>query len=129
MTTDDIAFRLAPRLNAMGRLGSATRAVHLLTTDNETEASLIAAQMDSLNAQRQAIENRIISEIKQRIEKMGDLEGRRTIVLFGPRWHRGVVGIVASRIVEEYWRPTLILNLEDCRRYCLPAQYVPEVNA
>jgi len=112
MTTDDIAFRLAPRLNAMGRLGSATRAVHLLTTDNETEASLVAAQMDTLNAQRQAIEHRIISESRQRIEKMGDLEGRRTIVLFDPRWHRGVVGIVASKIVEEYWRPTLILNLE-----------------
>ena len=112
MTTDDIAFRLAPRLNAMGRLGSATRAVHLLTTDNETEASLIATQMDALNAQRQAIESRIISESKQGIEKMGDLEGRRTIVLFDPRWHRGVVGIVASKIVEEYCRPTLILNLE-----------------
>jgi len=112
MTTDDIAFRLAPRLNAMGRLGSATRAVHLLTTDNETEASLIATQMDALNAQRQAIESRIISESKQGIEKMGDLGGRRTIVLFDPRWHRGVVGIVASKIVEEYCRPTLILNLE-----------------
>lgn len=112
MPTDDIAFKLAPRLNAMGRLGSATRAVHLLTTDNETEASLIATQMDSLNAQRQAIGNRIISESREMIEKMGDLEGRRTIVLFDARWHRGVVGIVASKIVEEYCRPTLILTLE-----------------
>ncbi len=112
VSTDDIAFRLAPRLNAMGRLGSATRAVHLLTTDNETEASLIATQMDSLNAQRQAIENRIISESREKIEKMGDLEARRTIVLFDPRWHRGVVGIVASRIVEEYGRPALILKVE-----------------
>jgi len=112
ISTDDIAFRLAPRLNAMGRLGSATRAVHLLTTDNEMEASLIATQMDSLNAQRQAIESRIISESKERIEKMEDLEGRRTIVLFDPRWHRGVVGIVASRIVEEYCRPALILKVE-----------------
>jgi len=110
MATGDVAFKLAPRLNAIGRLGSATRAVHLLTTDNETEASLIATQMDSLNAQRQAIENRIVSEARERIEKMGDLEGRRTIVLFDPKWHRGVVGIVASKIVEEYCRPTLILE-------------------
>jgi single-stranded-DNA-specific exonuclease len=112
MTTDDIAFKLAPRINAMGRLGSATRAVHLLTTDNETEASLVATQMDSLNAQRQAIESRIITETREKIEKMGDLEARRTIVLFDSRWHRGVVGIVASKIVEEYCRPTLILNVE-----------------
>jgi single-stranded-DNA-specific exonuclease len=112
MTTDDIAFRLAPRLNAMGRLESATRAVHLLTTDNEKEASLIATQMDSLNAQRQAIENRIVSESKERINRLEDLEERRTIVLFDPRWHRGVVGIVASKIVEEYYRPTLILKVE-----------------
>ncbi|UCH00711.1 MAG: single-stranded-DNA-specific exonuclease RecJ [Deltaproteobacteria bacterium] len=112
ITTDDIAFRLAPRLNAMGRLGSATRAVHLLTTDSETEASLIADQMDSLNTQRQVIENRIVSEIRERIDRMEDLEGRRTIVLFDPKWHRGVVGIVASKIVEEYYRPALILKDE-----------------
>jgi len=112
IATDDISFKLAPRLNAMGRLGSTTRSVHLLTTDNETEASLIADQMDSLNAQRQVIENRIVSESRERIERMEDIEGRRTIVLFDPRWHRGVVGIVASKIVEEYYRPTLILALE-----------------
>ena len=112
IATDDISFRLAPRLNAMGRLGSATRAVHLLTTDNEREASLIANQMDSVNAQRQVIENRIVSESRGRIERMEDLDARRTIVLFDRGWHRGVVGIVASKIVEEFYRPTLILTLE-----------------
>jgi single-stranded-DNA-specific exonuclease len=112
IATDDISFRLAPRLNAMGRLGSATRAVHLLTTDNEREASLIVNQMDSVNAQRQVIENRIVSESRGRIERMEDLDARRTIVLFDPGWHRGVVGIVASKIVEEFYRPTLILALE-----------------
>jgi single-stranded-DNA-specific exonuclease len=112
IAADGISFKLAPRLNAMGRLGSATRAVHLLTTDNEREASLIANQMDSLNAQRQAIENRIVSETRERIERMEDLDARRTIVVFDAGWHRGVVGIVASKIVEEYYRPTLILALE-----------------
>jgi single-stranded-DNA-specific exonuclease len=112
VAADDISFKLAPRLNAMGRLGSATRAVHLLTTDNEREASLIANQMDSLNAERQAIENRIVSETRERIERMEDLYARRTIVLFDAGWHRGVVGIVASKIVEEYYRPTVILARE-----------------
>ena len=112
ITAEDIAFKLAPRLNAMGRLGSATGAVQLLTTDNEKEASSIATQMDSLNSQRQVIENRIVSQSRERIESMEDLEGRRTIVLFDPGWHQGVVGIVASKIVEEYYRPTLILTVE-----------------
>ncbi len=112
ITTHDIAFKLAPRLNAMGRLESATGAVHLLTTDNEKEASLIATQMDSLNSQRQVIENRIVSQSRERIDKIKDLEGRRTIVLFDAGWHRGVVGIVASKILEEYYRLTLILTVE-----------------
>lgn len=110
VSTHDIAFKLAPRLNAMGRLGSAIKAVHLLTTDDEAKASSIATQIDSLNVQRQKIQNSIISECRQRIDSMGELEGRHTIVLSDPRWHRGVVGIVASKISEEYYRPTLILS-------------------
>jgi single-stranded-DNA-specific exonuclease len=109
-TTYDIAFKLAPRLNAMGRLGSVTRAVQLLTTDNEKEAAEIAAHMDSLNTQRQAIENRILSEVRERIRRSDDLERQRTIVLSDPSWHRGIVGIVASKIVEEHYCPTLILE-------------------
>lgn len=112
LTTDDVAFRLAPRLNALGRLGSATSAVRMLTTGSELEAESIAKRMNSLNSQRQAIENRIVSESREKIEKMEDLDERRTLVLFDPKWHRGVVGIVASKIVEEYYRPTLILTLE-----------------
>jgi single-stranded-DNA-specific exonuclease len=112
ITADDIAFKLAPRLNAMGRLGSATRAVHLLTTDDEAEGSSIATQMDALNAQRQKIQNGIVSECRQKIHKMEDLERHRTIVLSHPQWHRGVIGIVASKIVDEYYRPTLLFTDE-----------------
>ena len=112
ITTHDIAFKLAPRLNAMGRLGPATRAVHLLTTDDEVEASSIANQMDSLNAQRQEIQNGIVLECRGKIDEMKDLERHRTIVLSNPQWHRGVVGIVASKIVDEYYRPTLIFTDE-----------------
>ena len=112
ITTHDIAFKLAPRLNAMGRLGPATRAVHLLTTDDEAEAFSIATQMDSLNTKRQKIQNGIVSECRERIDKIDNIERRRTIVLSDSQWHRGVIGIVASKIVDEYYRPTLILNTE-----------------
>jgi single-stranded-DNA-specific exonuclease len=112
LTTEDIAFRLAPRLNALGRLESAASAVRMLTTGSESEAESIAKRMDFLNAQRQAIENKIALESREKIEQMGDLDMRRTLVLSDPQWHRGVVGIVASKIVEQYYRPTLILAAE-----------------
>jgi len=112
ITTYDIAFKVAPRLNAMGRLGPATQAVHLLTTDDEAEASSIATQMDTLNGQRQKIQTRIVLECREKIDKMEDLERHRTIVLSHPQWHRGVIGIVASKIVDGYYRPTLLFTEE-----------------
>jgi len=112
ITTDDIAFRLAPRLNALGRLGPAGSAVKMLTTGSAAEAESIAKRMDYLNAQRQALENRITLESFERIGGMKDLDARKTFVLFDRKWHRGVVGIVASKIVEQYYRPTLILAAE-----------------
>jgi len=112
ITAYDISFRLAPRLNAMGRLGSAREAVRLLTTDNEAEAVRIAERMDSLNTQRQAIENRILSQAREMINRTVGFEKQQTIVLCDPSWHRGVVGIVASKILEEHYRPTLILETD-----------------
>jgi single-stranded-DNA-specific exonuclease len=112
LTTDDIAFRLAPRLNALGRLESASSAVRMLTTARESEAESIAKRMNFLNSKRQALESRITSESRERIERMNDLDTRRTLVLFDPKWHRGVVGIVASKILEQYYRPTVILAAE-----------------
>jgi single-stranded-DNA-specific exonuclease len=112
ITTYDISFRLAPRLNAMGRLGPAGEAVRLLTTDNESEAVRIAERMDSLNTQRQAIENRILSQAREMINRTAEFEKHQTIVLCDPSWHRGIVGIVASKILEEHYRPTLILEAD-----------------
>jgi single-stranded-DNA-specific exonuclease len=111
-TTYDISFRLAPRLNAMGRLGSAREAVRLLTTDNEPEAARIAERMDSLNTQRQAIESRILSQAREMIDRTVGFEKHQTIVLCDPSWHRGIVGIVASKVLEEHYRPTLILEAD-----------------
>jgi len=112
LTTHDVAFKIAPRINAAGRLGSASSAVHLFLTDDEIKASLIAERMDYLNTQRQGIQNKIVSESRDRLKKMDDLEQRRAIVLYDSKWHRGVVGIVASRITEEYNRPTFVLSAE-----------------
>jgi single-stranded-DNA-specific exonuclease len=112
ITAYDISFRLAPRLNAMGRLGSAREAVRLLTTDNEPEAARIAERMDSLNMQRQAIENRILSQAREMIDRTVGFEKQQTIVLCDSSWHRGIVGIVASKILEEHYRPTLILETD-----------------
>jgi len=112
ITTHDISFRLAPRLNAMGRLGSAREAVRLLTTDNEPEAARLAERMDSLNTQRQAIEYRILSQARAMIERAAGFEKHQTIVLSDPSWHRGVVGIVASKVLEEHYRPTFILGAD-----------------
>jgi single-stranded-DNA-specific exonuclease len=111
-TTYDISFRLAPRVNAMGRLGSAREAVRLLTTDNEPEAARIAERMDSLNTQRQAIEYRILSQAREMIDRAAGFEKQQTIVLCDPSWHRGIVGIVASKVLEEHYRPTLILEAD-----------------
>ena len=112
LTVNDVAFKIAPRINAAGRLGSASSAVHLFLTSDESKACAIAERMDYLNTQRQGIQNKIVSESRDRIEKIDDLEERRAIVLYDASWHRGVVGIVASRITEEYNRPAFILSAE-----------------
>lgn len=112
LTVHDIAFKIAPRINAAGRLGSASSAVHLFLTRDESKASVIAERMDYLNTQRQGIQNKIALESRDRIERMNDLQERRAIVLYDPSWHRGVVGIVASKITEEYNRPAFILSLD-----------------
>jgi single-stranded-DNA-specific exonuclease len=112
LKANDIAFKLAPRINAMGRLGSAKDAVELLVTDDEDEAFSIAECMESFNSQRQVVEKRIVSSSRKMIESLEDLETRRTIVLFDPEWHPGVVGIVASKILDEYYRPTFILGVK-----------------
>jgi single-stranded-DNA-specific exonuclease len=113
ITPYDLAFRLAPRLNAPGRLGHAEMGIHLLTTDDTSIARDLARQMNTMNGQRQAIEQRILHKIEKIIMSMEDLEHRRTLVLSGNGWHRGVLGIVASRLVDKYHRPTLVSSIEN----------------
>ena len=107
----DVGFRLAPRLNACGRLEDATRGVELLLCRAPAEALAIAGELDASNAERQQIEQEILRDALVRLKVEG--KGRTGIVLASAEWHPGVIGIVASRIVELYHRPTVLVALKD----------------
>jgi single-stranded-DNA-specific exonuclease len=106
-----VGFRLGPRLNAAGRMESAVPGVDLLLSESREECDGIAAELDSANAERQAVERRILDEAIAMVESAGDYPERRSIVLASESWHQGVVGIVASRLVERYHRPTILIVL------------------
>jgi single-stranded-DNA-specific exonuclease len=105
-----IGFRLAPRINAAGRLGHPGTALELLLTDDPKEADRLAAELETLNRDRQAVEDRILREaLAQVVEWPEAKQRRRGYVLAGEDWHRGVIGIVASRLVERFHRPVVLI--------------------
>lgn len=109
----DIGFKLAPRLNAIGRMGHAQLAVDLLTRAGPAEAAQIAANLDQQNAARQRLQRKIAKEASEMVVAQGQNgENIRSIVLASPDWHAGVIGIVASKIMEEFGRPTVMIALE-----------------
>lgn len=107
-----LGFMLGPRLNAAGRIGEAMDGVRLLLTDDEAEAAALAAQLSALNDKRQAMDQRILDEAIEQVEQGMDPERDVAFVLQGDDWHAGVVGIVASRIVERFGRPTFLVAFE-----------------
>ncbi len=105
-----IGFRLAPRLNAAGRLGRPEAALDLLLTEEREPAKQLAAQLEDLNRDRQAVEQRILREAVEAIEEWPEeRRRRRAYVVAGAGWHEGVIGIVASRLVERYNRPVVLI--------------------
>jgi single-stranded-DNA-specific exonuclease len=105
-----VSFRLAPRLNAAGRLGRPERALELLLTEDEAEAGRLARELESLNRDRQAVEERIVREAVHQIEERPEQwRRRRAYVLWAEDWHQGVIGIVASRLVERFHRPVVLI--------------------
>jgi single-stranded-DNA-specific exonuclease len=105
-----IGFRLAPRLNAAGRLCRPEAALELLLTDEAETAKALAAQLEELNRERQAVEERILREAVAAIEEWpAARRNRRAYVVAGEGWHEGVIGIVASRLVERYHRPVVLI--------------------
>jgi single-stranded-DNA-specific exonuclease len=105
-----VGFRLAPRINAAGRLGRPTAALELLLTDDEGTARRIAAELEELNRERQGVEDRILREASAVIDAWPEARrNRRGFVLADEGWHEGVIGIVASRLVERYHRPVVLI--------------------
>jgi single-stranded-DNA-specific exonuclease len=111
--TIDIAYRLAPRLNAAGRIAHAKTAVHLLTTQSYETAMQIAGSLNHMNIRRQEIENEILKEIQTHLNTNTHLLEQKAIVLSHQGWHEGILGIVASKIVEKYYRPVVLLALKE----------------
>jgi single-stranded-DNA-specific exonuclease len=109
LDTRALGFRLAPRINAAGRLRRADAGLELLLTDDEQRAGEIAAELDRVNTERRAVEQRIVWEAEAQVAEFGE---RRAYVLAGEDWHPGVVGIVASRIVERHHRPAVVVALD-----------------
>jgi len=108
----DVAFRLAPRLNATGRLNEPLLGFELLTTNSFGRALEIATDLDAKNRERQAIERSILASAKKALLENYDPRRSRVIVLSGADWHIGVIGIVASRIAEEFYRPTVLVSVD-----------------
>ena len=106
-----VSFGIAPRINACGRMGKACVAVELLLEQDETKAKKIAEDLDMLNSKRQQVEKEIFEQALEKIKKE-DMEKRASIVLYDENWHNGVIGIVASRLVNMYYKPVILLTKE-----------------
>lgn len=112
VTATTIGYSIAPRLNAAGRMGSARRALDLLLTDEPAEAARLAGELDALNRDRQALETEIFTQAVSDIDSGLAGAGEGPIVVARDGWHHGIVGIVASRLVEQYLRPAIVLGGE-----------------
>lgn len=108
-TSTNVAFTIAPRINAAGRVEEATTALRLLLTDDVDEAQAIAEELDKFNVMRQETESGIVDEAVARIESDESLKFSRVIVVDGTDWHAGVIGIVASKLVERYGKPVMVI--------------------
>jgi single-stranded-DNA-specific exonuclease len=117
LTGYDVAFRLAPRINAAGRMDVASDIVELFTTRNEARAAELAAKLERLNRERRETEVSALTEIEKRLaedsELASGLASERLLVIDGEGWHRGVIGILASRVVERTAKPAIVVSLED----------------
>ncbi len=124
MKTSNIGFQLAPRINAMGRMASSEKSFKLLVTQNRSEAKQLALELDNENKYRQMIERDILQQTYDLIEKNQYAELQSGLVIASDNWHPGVIGIVASRVVDKYFKPTVILT-EDNGVYKGSARSIP----
>ncbi|MBU2540963.1 MAG: single-stranded-DNA-specific exonuclease RecJ [Candidatus Omnitrophica bacterium] len=112
ITAGLIGFTLGPRLNASGRIDSAQKSLKLLTCSDEAEAMLLAKGLNEANRKRQRIEDKILKEALTKVEREVNFKEHSVIVVGGDDWHPGVVGIIASKLANRYYRPAFVLGLE-----------------
>lgn len=110
LSISDIVFKIGPRINAAGRIDNGTMAVSLLVAENHQQAMSIVSEIDTCNSIRKDIDKSITEDAISIIASKPELQNKKTTVLFNHEWHKGVIGIVASRLIEHYYRPTVILT-------------------
>jgi single-stranded-DNA-specific exonuclease len=110
ITISDIVFKIGPRLNASGRIEHGKKSVQILVSDDEDKSDLLGEEIDSFNEIRKTLDRDITQEALDTIEGNEELKAMNSTVLYNRDWHKGVVGIVASRVTEQYYRPTIILT-------------------
>ncbi len=113
LTEESIGYSIGPRINAAGRLGDADPAVHLFLTEDSGEAEVIAEEINLLNKERQRIVNEITQEAIELVETHYPLEENQVLVIGKSGWNAGVIGIIASRLVDKYYRPTIVLSIDE----------------
>ena len=126
--TYEVGFLLGPRLNASGRLGNARMSLQLLLSRSPAEAGPLATQLDEANRERQQVERTIVEELKGRISSTDRLTHLHSIVEAEADWHPGVVGIVASRLVQQFHRPTVVIGMDDLGRAKGSCRSIPGLN-
>ena len=113
LTGFDVAFRLAPRINAAGRMDIASDVVDLFSTRDPQRAAELAGKLERLNRERRDVEDRALAAIEERLAMNSEFAADRLLVIDGDGWHRGVIGILASRVVERTAKPTIVISVED----------------
>lgn len=117
LSPSDVTFKLAPRVNAAGRMCNADIALKLLECDNIVEAYRFSAELEELNNTRQTKEQEIYLEARKQIKEKLDLDKNYCILVAGHNWHQGVIGIVASRLARDFNRPAVVLTIQDGKAY------------
>jgi len=117
ITADDLAYRLGPRLNAPGRLGDSHTGIRALIAPDPVLSRDLALKLEVANARRQRVEHEVLEQIEAMLGKNGAAIDSRTLVVAGENWHKGILGIVASRLVDRYHRPSLVLSLQGDMAY------------
>jgi single-stranded-DNA-specific exonuclease len=112
ITSSDVGFRLAPRINAVGRMGGGEQVLELFASADEAKSRSLAQEMDRLNRERQLIEEQILRQIQDRFKLEPALANEPMVIIDGEGWHRGVLGILATKISEKYHRPVLVVAKE-----------------